>query len=533
MNVHPDCNEFALELLTRETLSFLEALHDNFEDRRVELLQERRNRQTAFDGGEEKLDFLKDTEWIRSTNWKVSAAIPDDLLDRRVEITGPPCDRKMVINALNSGAKVFMADFEDSCCPTFENIMQGQLNLKEALRRTIEFVSPEGKQYALNDDSRDLATLMVRPRGWHMEERHVTSADGVAPMSASLFDFGVFFYHNAEYLLSIGSGPYFYLPKMESYLEARLWNDVFVFAQDYIGIPQGSVRATVLIETIDAVFQMDEILYELREHSAGLNCGRWDYIFSFIKKFKHKAEMVLPERNSITMSTPFMDAYVRLLVQTCHKRGVYAMGGMAAQIPIKSDPQKNEQAMKQVYEDKLREVLRGHDGTWVAHPGLISTAYAAFSEHMKGFNQLGSMSVDEIGAVDLLKIEPGEITEHGLRTNIEVALRYIEAWLRGIGCVAIHDKMEDAATAEISRAQVWSWLQHQCSLADGRLIDQSLVDSVLNSTATDLTEESNMKDEWIRAKNLLAQMLFAEDLADFLTTFAYEEILSDSIKLKR
>ncbi|MGH9659344.1 MAG: malate synthase A, partial [Bryobacteraceae bacterium] len=413
-------------------------------------------------------EFLKETAEIRATGWKV-APIPSDLEDRRVEITGP-VDRKMVINALNSGANVYMADFEDSNSPTWENNIEGQINLRDAARGTISFESPEGKQYKLNPKT---ATLLVRPRGWHLVERNVT-VDG-APISASLFDFGLYFFHNAKALLARRTGPYFYLPKMEHHLEARLWNDVFNFAQDAIGMSRGTIRATVLIETILASFQMDEILYELREHSAGLNCGRWDYIFSYIKKFREKPAFVVPDRARVTMDRHFLSSYVALLIQTCHRRGIHAMGGMAAQIPIKNDPQANEAALEKVRQDKLREVKAGHDGTWVAHPGLVPIAKEIFDAHMKTPNQIGRKLDVSVAPSDLVAVPEGDITEEGLRLNVNVGLQYLESWLRGNGCVPINNLMEDAATAEISRAQVWQWVRHGAKLKDGRVVTRELV----------------------------------------------------------
>lgn len=400
-------------------------------------------------------DFLAKTEGVRKGSWKI-APVPKDLQDRRVEITGP-VDRKMVINALNSGADVFMADFEDSHSPTWEGTINGHINMMDAVRRTISFTSPEGKNYALKEKT---ATLFVRPRGWHLVEKNV-EIDG-EPVSGSFFDFGLYFSHNAKELIERGTGPYFYLPKMESHLEARLWNDVFNFAQDELKVPRGTIKATVLIETILAAFEMDEILYELRDHSAGLNCGRWDYIFSFIKKFRNKPDFVVPDRATVTMNEHFLKSYCELLVQTCHKRGAHAMGGMAAQIPIKNDPEANAAAMDRVVKDKQREVKLGHDGTWVAHPGLVQIARDAFtSGGVTGPNQLHVTRDDvKITASDLLKVPKGEITDAGLRTNIRVGVQYLEAWLRGSGCVPLYNLMEDAATAEISRAQIWQWIKH-------------------------------------------------------------------------
>src|SRR5579862_7515571 len=459
-------------VLTAEASAFLRKLATQFEPRRQELLARRRVVQQEIDNG--KLpDFLPETAEIRQGDWKV-AAIPNDLRDRRVEITGP-VDRKMIINALNSGANVFMADFEDSNSPTWSNNIEGQRNLRDAVRGSIEYVSPEGKKYQLGANR---ATLDVRPRGWHLNEKHF-EVEG-EPISASLFDFGLFFFHNAADLLSQGTGPYFYLPKMESHLEARLWNDVFSFAQDELGVPRGTIRATVLIETILAAFEMDEILYELREHSAGLNCGRWDYIFSFIKKFSTRPDFLLPNRAEVTMEQHFLNSYVQLLIHTCHRRGAHAMGGMAAQIPIKNDPVANEKAIEKVRQDKLREVRAGHDGTWVAHPGLVSVAKDIFDAYMKQPNQIDRKRDDvHVTAKDLLTIPKGNITEEGLRWNIDVGLQYLAAWLSSNGCVPIYNLMEDAATAEICRAQVWQWVKHGATMQGGQRVTAAFVRQAL------------------------------------------------------
>jgi malate synthase len=439
--------------------------------------------------------------------WTV-APIPKDLLDRRVEITGP-VDRKMVINALNSGANVYMADFEDSNSPTWQNNVDGQVNVRDAVNRTIEYTSPEGKAYRLNEK---VATLLVRPRGWHLNEKHALL--GGVPISGSLFDFGLFFFHNAARLLESGSGPYFYLPKMESHLEARLWNDVFNYAQDALRIPRGSIRATVLIETILASFEMDEILYELRDHSAGLNCGRWDYIFSFIKKFRNFPEFVLPNRALITMERHFLKSYVDLLIQTCHRRGIHAMGGMAAQVPIKNDPAANEQALDKVRQDKLREVRAGHDGTWVAHPALVPIAKEIFDAHMKEPNQISLKRNDvQVTSKDLLTVPDGEITEAGLRWNIDVGVQYLDAWLRGVGCVPIYNLMEDAATAEICRAQVWQWVKHGAKLSDGSTVTAELV----RKAADDQAGSG-------QASQLFKDMMTNADFPEFLTLGAYNYI---------
>ncbi len=421
--------------------------------------------QASLDAGW-RPDFLPETKAIRDADWTV-APLPKDLLDRRVEITGPT-DRKMVINALNSGSSVFMADFEDANTPSWDNLIEGQINLMDAVRRDISFDDPSSKRhYQLNPRT---AVLLVRPRGWHLPEAHLV-VDG-EPMSGSLFDFGLYFFHNAKELLARNTGPYFYLPKMESHLEARLWNDVFVHAEAKLGIAKGTIKATVLIETILAAFEMDEILYELREHSAGLNCGRWDYIFSTIKKFAEDPKRVMPDRSQITMTVHFMRSYSLLLIKTCHRRSVHAMGGMAAQIPIRNDPAANEAAMEKVRADKLREAGDGHDGTWVAHPGLVPIAKEIFDKQMPEVNQIARKRQDvHMTADDLLKVPEGTITEAGLRQNLNVGIGYLEAWLRGIGCVPLYNLMEDAATSEISRAQLWQWIRHGAKLlgrSDGR-----------------------------------------------------------------
>jgi malate synthase len=509
------------QILTQDAVEFLRALHSRFEPRRVSLLEARRRRQEAFDRGEFP-QFLPQTEHIRSGSWRV-APIPEELLDRRVEITGP-AERKMVINALNSGARVFMADFEDANSPTWDNCIDGQRNLIDANRRTITWRSSDGRHYELGPNP---AVLFVRPRGWHLIEKHFLG-DGTA-ISASLFDFGLYLFHNCRILLDRGSAPYFYLPKLESHHEARLWNDVFVFAQQYLGVPIGTIRATVLIETISAAFEMDEILYELRDHSAGLNCGRWDYIFSFIKKFRNHTDCVLPQRGDVTMEQPFLRSYVELLIHTCHKRGIHAMGGMAAQIPIRDDPQANEDAMQRVRDDKLREVRAGHDGTWVAHPGLVSVAKAVFDQYMPGQNQIRmpAEARSPITEANLVEIPKGRITEAGLRRNIDVALRYIESWLRGNGCVPIYNLMEDAATAEICRAQLWQWIRYEARLEDGRVIAPELHEQVLDDLIGDLREcmgvEAYSASKFDRAGELLRE-LSTGDFQEFLTTTAYRDL---------
>jgi len=500
------------QILTPEANAFLTLLARTFEDRRQALLSRRKLRQREIDAGRMP-DFLPETASVREADWK-AAPIPKDLLDRRVEITGP-VDRKMIINALNSGASVFMADFEDSNSPTWQNNVEGQLNLRDAINGTIEHTSPEGKRYEL---AAKRAVLMVRPRGWHLEERHFL-VDG-KPISASLFDFGLYLFHNAARLIEQGTGPYFYLPKLESHAEARLWNDVFCLAQSELGIPQGTIRATVLIETILAAFEMDEILYELREHSAGLNCGRWDYIFSFIKKFRNQPDFVLPDRSTLTMDRHFLKSYVDLLIQTCHRRGIHAMGGMAAQIPIKNDSVANEKALEKVRQDKLREVRAGHDGTWVAHPGLVPIAKEIFDAGMKDSNQISSGRPGvQVTAKDLLSVATGEITGEGLRWNIDVGLQYLESWLRGSGCVPIYNLMEDAATAEICRAQVWQWVKHGAKLTDGRVVTQELVGSVIDEQENKL---GGAKMD--TAARIFQQMMTSPDFPEFLTSVAYDYI---------
>jgi len=507
------------EILTAEAQALLEELHRRFDSRRCELLERRVARQQEIDAG--KLpDFLPETREIRESEWTV-APIPKDLFDRRTEITGPT-DRKMVINALNSGASMFMADFEDANSPTGRNIIGGQKNLRDAIRREISFTGPEGKQYKLNEKT---AVLLVRPRGWHLVEKHF-KVDG-QPISGGLFDFALYMFHNAAELMRRGSGPYFYLPKLESHLEARLWNDVFVFTQDYLGIPQGSVRATVLIETILGAFEMHEILWELRNHSAGLNCGRWDYIFSFIKKFRNRPDFMLPNRAQVTMTVPFLAAYVDLLIQTCHKRNIHAMGGMAAQIPIKNDPAANEAALEKVRQDKLREVKAGHDGTWVAHPGLVATAKQVFDEHMPQANQIDRKREEvHLTAKDLLAIPKGTITEDGLRLNVDVGIQYLEAWLRGNGAVPIYNLMEDAATAEISRAQVWQWLKHGAKLEDGRPVTPDLVKQtiagVLENLRSMVGPDRFEKGKYQLAAQLFEKMMLSGEFNQFLTLPAYE-----------
>ena len=511
------------EILTPEAVAFVVDLQRTFNQRRKDLLKARHERQKRIDAGE-KPNFLAETKSVRDAEWGV-APLPADILDRRVEITGP-VERKMIINALNSGAKVFMADFEDSNTPTWSNLIEGQINLRDAIRRTITFADPSsGKQYKLNDKT---AVLFIRARGWHLEERHVR-VDG-EPMSGSIFDFGLYFFHNAKELLARGSGPYFYLPKMESHLEARLWNDIFVRAQEKLGVPQRSIKATVLIETILASFEMDEILYELREHSAGLNCGRWDYIFSFIKKFANDAHAVLPDRVQVTMTTHFMRSYSKLAIKTCHHRNVHAIGGMSAYIPVKSDPVANEKAISQVRADKEREASDGHDGTWVAHPGLVPVAVEEFNRLMPQPNQISKQLPDfNATAEDLLKIPEGQITDAGLKQNVAVGLGYIEAWLRGIGCVPLFNLMEDAATAEISRAQLWQWVHQNAKLADGRNVDLPLVESLITAelekqkTAVDAVRYAAYE----KAADLMRELVKTPEFVEFLTLPAYQRILKE------
>ena len=513
------------QILTPEALAFLAKLHRNFDKHRRELLARRVSRQAEIDGG--KLpDFLPETAEIRAAEWSV-ASVPKDLQDRRVEITGPT-DRKMVINALNCGANMFMADFEDSSTPTWDNQVQGQINVRDASAGTISFSSPEGKQYKLNDK---VATLLVRPRGWHLPEKHVL-VDG-EPMSGSMFDFGLYFFHNANTRIGKGSGIYLYLPKMESHLEARLWNDTFVFSQKELGIPQGSVKATVLIETILATFEMDEILYELREHSAGLNCGRWDYIFSCIKKLRNQPNFILADRGQVTMTSPFMRAYSLLLIKTCHRRGAFAMGGMAAQIPIKNDPAANEAAIAKVRADKQREATDGHDGTWVAHPGLVPIAKEAFDAVMKTPNQIHRKREDVQNTTkDLLDFQPKTpITEEGLRININIGIQYMGAWLAGTGCVPIFNLMEDAATAEISRAQIWHWIRSPKGvLDDGRKVTKemfkSLVPQELQRVREILGDIQYAAGKYEVGAQMFDELTCKDDFVEFLTLPAYDYVIA-------
>jgi malate synthase len=509
------------QILTPEALTFLVDLERKFGAERLRLLEARRERQKRLDAGE-RLVFLKETASIRAGDWKV-APLPKDLADRRIEITGP-VDRKMVINALNSGASCYMADFEDSTTPTWANQLDGQRNLMDAVRRQITFDDRgSGKAYRLNEKT---AVLLVRPRGWHLPEKHI-KVDG-RPMSGSLFDFGLYFFHNAKELMARGTGPYFYLPKLESHLEARLWNDVFVFAQGALGLPNGTIKATVLIETITAAFEMDEILYELRDHSAGLNCGRWDYIFSFIKKFARDPKAVMPDRASVTMTAHFLRSYSLLVIKTCHQRGVHAIGGMAAQIPIKNDPAANDAALAKVRADKEREATDGHDGTWVAHPALVPIAKEIFDRLMKEPNQIARQRQDvHVTAADLVAVPTGDITESGLATNVSVGIAYIEAWLRGTGCVPLHNLMEDAATAEISRAQVWQWLRHGARLKDGRTVDRALCERIIAddlATQRAVLGEAFSRSKFEDAAGLFSDLVFAAEFPEFLTLPAYERV---------
>ena len=509
-------------VLTSAALAFIEDLARRFRDRVDERLDRRRARRAAFQAGERPA-FLKETESIRKSEWRVGPT-PADLQDRRVEITGP-VDRKMVINALNSGAQVFMADFEDATSPTWSNLIGGQSNLIDAVRRTIAFVQPDtGKRYALNERT---ATLMVRPRGLHLPERHAILND--RPIPGMFVDFGLYLFHNAATLKLAGTGPYFYLPKLESHLEARLWNDIFVHAQDALGLPVGTIKATVLIETLPAAFEMDEILYELRDHITGLNCGRWDYIFSSIKTLRDDKGFVLPDRGQVTMDKGFLRAYSQLLIRTCHRRGAHAIGGMAAQIPIKDDEAANRAALDKVRADKLREARDGHDGTWVAHPGLVALAKEIFDEQMPGPNQI-SRRRDEVhvGPRELLEAPAGTRTETGLRHNIRVGILYLEAWLRGQGCVPIYNLMEDAATAEISRAQIWQWLHHGAALDDGRVVTLALVKPMIDEELARVKREVGAgrfaRGRFPEARALFEQVATSGALVDFLTLPAYDTL---------
>src|SRR4051795_5011338 len=506
-------------ILTPPAVSFVEDLTRRFRPRIDELLERRRTVQARFNAGA-RPDFLPETAAVRKGDGKV-ASTPADLQDRRVEITGP-VDRKMIINALNSGANVFMADFEDATSPTWTNVIDGQGNLIDAVRRTISYESEAGKRYALKPP---LATLMVRPRGFHLPEDHFIVDSRPAP--GMLFDFGLYFFHNARALLDAGTGPYFYLPKMQSHLEARLWNDIFVHAQQALDIPRGTIKVTVLIETLPAAFEMDEILYELREHIAGLNCGRWDYIFSTIKTLQQDPSFVVPDRGQVTMEAPFLRSYTQLLIKTCHRRGAFAMGGMAAQIPIKDDPDANAKAMEKVRADKLREVREGHDGTWVAHPALVPIAKQVFDAGMPEPNQLGRLRDDvSANAAALLEAPSGTRTEAGLRHNIRVGIQYLEAWLGGQGAVPIYNLMEDAPTAEISRTQIWQWLKHGAKLDDGSTVTRELVAQRIGEEYERVRQEIGAarfdRGHFPEARALFVQVATSPELADFLTLPAYD-----------
>ena len=522
----PRSQEFD-RILTPEALEFVAFLERKISPTRRMLLKLRDKRQTQLDRGEmpEFLSHSGNQDRVEAPTWRI-APVPQDLLDRRVEITGPAGDTKMVINALNSGANVYMADFEDSQSPTWEATIEGQINLHDAIRGTIGYTSPEGKEYKLNERT---STLIVRPRGWHLEEKHVL-IDG-KPVSASIFDFGLFFFHNAGKLLKKGTGPYFYIPKLESRLEAGLWNEVFSKAEEKLELPHGTIRATVLIETILAAFEMEEILYELKDYILGLNCGRWDYIFSFIKKFRSRPVFVLPDRSVVTMDTEFLTAYVDLLIKTCHKHGAYAMGGMAAQIPIKNDPKANEAAFEKVRADKEREVFAGHDGTWVAHPGLVPLAKQVFDARMPSPNQVFRLREDaEVSAQNLIEIPDGKITEGGLRRNVDVSLQYLESWLRGKGSVPIYNLMEDTATAEICRAQIWQWIVHKAVMTDGKIVTVELFRSIMKEEIQrirrSMSDVQLSVDQYDLASKLLDDMITSNNFVEFLTTYCYDALLS-------
>ena len=507
-------------ILTDEAIAFLTALHTHFNTKRKTLLQARKEQQTLFDAGQLP-HFEQATKNIRETNWQ-AAPIPTDLLDRRVEITGP-VDRKMIINALNSGAQTFMADFEDSTSPTWDNIMQGQQNLKDAVNKTIFLEDlKRNKKYSLNSET---AVLLVRPRGLHLNEKHLVFNNEEA--SASLVDFGLFAFHNHDQLARNGSAPYFYLPKLEHYLEARWWNEVFEFAQEYLGEQHGTFKATVLIETITASFQLDEIIYELREHIVGLNCGRWDYIFSYIKKLKNNPAFIVPNRDQVTMTSPFMDAYSKLVIQRCHKRNIHAIGGMAAQIPIKNDPEANTIAFNKVRTDKEREVKNGHDGTWVAHPDLVPIAKSIFDQHMPTKNQIHIKRQDiTVTERDLLEPPTGSITEEGVRKNISIAVLYIASWLNGQGAAALHHLMEDAATAEISRSQLWQWLQNSVTLDNGKQLNTNyyhkLAMEEFEKIKKIVGEENHQNQNYLLAEQLLDELVVNSNFIEFLTLPAYK-----------
>ncbi|MEO0528210.1 MAG: malate synthase A [Bacteroidota bacterium] len=515
-----DVKNYYPEILTEGALTFLTALHENFNAKRLALLQDREVQQQVFDRGAFP-QFPQETKAIREGHW-TAGEIPEDLQDRRVEITGP-VDRKMIINALNSGAKTFMADLEDSNSPTWENSIQGQQNLMDANLKTIALVDTQrGKSYELNKET---AVLLVRPRGLHLNERHLM-INGEA-VSGSLVDFGLYVFHNTKTLLKNGTAPYFYLPKLEQYTEARWWNQVFEFAQDYLQVPNGTFKATVLVETITASFQLDEIIFELKDHIVGLNCGRWDYIFSYIKKFRNHPNFIVPDRDQVTMTTPFMDAYSKLVIQRCHKRGILAIGGMAAQIPIKNNEKANAEALEKVRRDKEREVKNGHDGTWVAHPALVAVAMAEFNKHMKTPNQLHSMRSDvQITEADLVELPKGTVTEAGIRKNINVGILYTEAWLRGHGAVALYNLMEDAATAEISRTQIWHWLKNEVVLTNGHSFNIELYTEIFQDEVekiiTEYGEEHMKESKFSLAFALFDKLVLTEKFEEFLTLPAYQ-----------
>jgi malate synthase len=520
--VHIDAVKQFPEILTDKALVFLQALHQKFEPARQLLLQNRECQQAQFDAGRFP-DFPSETENLREGDWTVGP-IPADLQDRRVEITGPT-DRKMVINALNSGAKTFMADLEDSTAPSWNNVVEGQINLRDAVNGSIEFTHPEkNKTYQLNESP---AVLLVRPRGLHLDERHCLVEE--VNISGSLFDFGLYFFYNVQALLEKGTAPYFYLPKLEHYNEARWWNEVFIFAQELLNIPIGTIKATVLVETITASFQLDEIIYELRDHIVGLNCGRWDYIFSYIKKLRYHKQFTMPDRSQVTMGAPLMAAYSKYVIQRCHKRGILAIGGMAAQIPIKGDDRRNERALRKVAKDKITEVKNGHDGTWVAHPGLVPLAMEIFDRHIPAPNQLDK-TLDDLVVTqkDLLAQPQGTITEKGVRLNINVGIRYLEAWLQGFGAVALNNLMEDAATAEISRAQLWQWVKHEAIMEDGRKMDLLLYKDLLDEEIEILETQRNCAENdcsYLQAAiELFDDLVTREDFVEFLTIPAYQQI---------
>ena len=522
VEVSPAVEGRGAEVFTAEALEFISDLQRRFNPRRLDLLHRRVERQAQVDRGK-TLRFRSETRRIRDDSWNITP-VPADLVDRRVEITGPT-DRKMMINALNSGAKTFMADFEDANTPAWRNVVDGQVNLRDAVRRTISYVGAEGKEYRLN---RELATLLVRPRGWHLPERHVHIDR--EPAAASLVDFGLFFFHNAKDLVARGTGPYFYLPKMESHLEARLWNDVFAFAEDTVGVRRGTIKGTALIETFPAAFEMEEILYELRDHAAGLNAGRWDYLFSIIKTLRARRDFVLPDRAQLTMTVPFMRAYTELLVKTCHRRGAHAIGGMAAFVPSRKDPKANEVAFAKVREDKAREADDGFDGTWVAHPDLVPVAREVFDRALQGrSNQLARLRDDvEVSAHEILDVQVpgGKTTEAGLRSNVRVAIQYLEAWLRGTGAVTISNLMEDTATAEIARSLVWQWVHHGARLEDERTVNEGLVrqigDEELDRLRMEARPSAQTRGRFREARKLFDEIALKEPLVDFLTIQAYE-----------